>query len=138
MQLSCVTYVLFDSELRICVFLTMAIFISGSQGGYMSSSNAFLFSFKNHDNLKPFKAKVMIKKIVYAVFNNGGYLPTFGGGHDIHIANNAGSNTNSYSNLFHSYIQVLDYSAGSTKAMNLLAGSRNFQPNELEVFRQAK
>ncbi|KAK3748598.1 hypothetical protein QZH41_005225 [Actinostola sp. cb2023] len=84
-----------------------------SQNVYMSSSNAFLFSFKNHDNLKPFKAKV--KKIHYALC--GGYLPTFGAGHDIHIANNAGSNTNSYSNLFNSYIQ---WTLGSIFVQNSL------------------
>ncbi|KAK3698424.1 hypothetical protein QZH41_001190 [Actinostola sp. cb2023] len=88
----------------------------------------------NHDNLKPFKTKVHY--IDNAVYGNGGYLPTFGGGHDVHIANNAGSNTNSYTNLGHSYIQLRSYKQGSAKAKNLLAGTYNFQPDEVEVFRQ--
>lgn len=48
---------------------------------------------------------------------------------DIRIADQAASNTNSYSNLGYSYSAPSGY---STKTF--LAGSYNFQPDEVEVF----
>ena len=71
-----------------------------------------------------------------AIYGNSGYGPTFGGGHDIHIANNAGSNTNSYTNLGNSYVQVTGYKYSSSDAGNLLAGTKRFRPHEVEVFYQ--
>ena len=73
-----------------------------------------------------------------AIYGNNGYGPTFGNGHDIYIANNAGSNTNSYANPGYSYVQLLGYRHGQTKTKNLLAGSYNFQPDEVEVFYQTE
>lgn len=70
------------------------------------------------------------------MYGNSNYGPTFGGGHDIYIANNAGSNANSYNNLGHTYVQVAGYKyqAGNTK--NLLAGTYTYTPQEVEVFYQ--
>ena len=63
------------------------------------------------------------------IYCNPAYGPSFGGGHDIHIAHNAIYNRNSYSQ-FNSY-QV----PPGTKTSNaLLAGSYNFTPTEIEVF----
>jgi hypothetical protein len=101
--------------------------------GYKSSSNAFIFSFVNKDNLAPFKSPVY-RYNGYALYTNPGYGPTFGGGHDIYISNNANANTYSYTNLGHTYQTPSGYSYRSTKARNLLAGTRNFIPNEVETF----
>lgn len=76
------------------------------------------------------------KKTEYGIYGNSNYGPTFGGGHDFHIANSASSNTNSYANLGHSYVQITGYTYGSSKAQNLLAGSYKFTPHEVEVFYQ--
>ena len=76
------------------------------------------------------------KKTENGIYGNSNYGPTFGGGHDIYIANGAGSNTNSYSNLGHSYVQITGYTHGSSKAVNLLAGTYKFTPHEVEVFYQ--
>ena len=76
------------------------------------------------------------KRTEEAIYGNGNYGPTFGGGHDIYIANGAGSNTNSYSNLGHSYVQITGYTYGSSKVQSLLAGSYKFTPHEVEVFYQ--
>ena len=78
-----------------------------------------------------------VKKSDEAMYGNSGYGPTFGGGHDIYIASSAGSNTNSYSNLGHSYVQLAGYKYGSSDARTLLAGSYNFKPREVEVFYQS-
>jgi hypothetical protein len=61
-------------------------------------------------------------------------VPSFGGGHDIHISNNANANTGSYTDLGHSYQAPRGYSYSSTKARNLLAGTYRFTPNEVETF----
>ena len=71
------------------------------------------------------------------IYGNNDYGPTFGAGHDIYIANYANGNRNSYNNLGHSYVQPTGYTSGSSKIRNLLAGSYNFQPNEVEVFYQS-
>ncbi|KXJ08534.1 uncharacterized protein LOC110248695 [Exaiptasia diaphana] len=105
-----------------------------TKNSYSKSVNSFLFSFVNKDNLKPFKMKVF--KSQSAIYGGSSYGPIFGGSHDIYISNNAGSNTYSYTNLGYSYVLIKGYTAGSTKAQNLLAGSYHFQPDEIEVFRQ--
>ncbi|XP_031570032.1 uncharacterized protein LOC116304430 [Actinia tenebrosa] len=107
-----------------------------SSGSYSKSVNSFIFSFKNKYDFEPFKLKV--KNIDNAIYGNGGYGPTFGGGHDIYIANNAGGNTNSYSNLGHSYVWFKGYKYSSSDTQAILAGSYNFKPDEVEVFRQVK
>ena len=112
-------------------FLTCVI---DSGSSYTESTESFLFSFKNHYGLEPFKLHV--KSSGNAIYGNSGYGPTFGGGHDIYIANSAGSNTNSYSNLGHTYVQLAGYRYGSSNTRSLFAGSYNFQPNEVEVFYQ--
>ena len=57
-------------------------------------------------------------------------------GHDFYILHSASSNTNSYANLGHSYVQITGYTYGSSKAQNLLARSYKFTPHEVEVFYQ--
>jgi hypothetical protein len=86
----------------------------------------------NKDNLPPFKSPVKINQ--YALYTNAGYGPTFGAGHNIYIANNASANTDSYTNFGHYYQTPSGYSQGSTKARNLLAGTPQFTPDEVETF----
>ena len=64
----------------------------------------------------------------YAIFRTSSYGPTFGRWHDIHIANNANSNTDSYTYFGHSYLVP----AGVQKT--ILAGTYKFTPGEVEVF----
>ncbi|CAB4028961.1 Sushi, von Willebrand factor type A, EGF and pentraxin domain-containing 1 [Paramuricea clavata] len=105
----------------------------GGSSGYRTSSNAFIFSFVNKDNLSPFKSPVY-RNSGNALYTSSSYGPTFGAGHDIYIANNANANTGSYANLGHAYRPPSGYSYTSTKTRNLLAGTRNFTPNEVETF----
>ena len=60
--------------------------------------------------------------------------PTFGGGYDIYLSDYASSNTNSYSRLGYTYSPPRGYSYGSTFTNTFLAGSQNFQPDEIETF----
>lgn len=52
---------------------------------YRRSDKSFLFSLKNRYN-KPFKMNVY-QNHGNAQYNNNGYGPTFGGGHDLYLAN---------------------------------------------------
>ncbi len=53
----------------------------------------------------------------YSVYATNGYGPTFGGGHDFNIANNANSGNNCYSNLLHSYVYVSGQQALTGQAL---------------------
>jgi hypothetical protein len=86
----------------------------------------------NKDNLAPFKSPV--RNSGKALYTESTYGPTFGYGHDFHIANNANANTGSYTNFGHTYRPPSGYSSSSTKAKNLLAGTYQFTPNEVETF----
>jgi len=68
----------------------------------------------------------------HAIYRSSSYGPTFGGGHDIYIANNANSNTNSFSDFGENNY----YSApgGIQNKYKILAGTRYFTPDEVEVF----
>ena len=74
----------------------------------------------------------------FAVYNNVGYGPTFGGGHDLYIANDASTNTNSYTNLGHTYTPQNGATYTTTAARTFLAGSYKFQPDEIETFYETK
>ena len=78
--------------------------------------------------MAPFKSLVTIPK--YAIHRSSSYGPTFGGGHDIIITNNANSNTNSYTNFGVSY----SLPSGIKDPHTVLAGTNSFTPDEVEVF----
>lgn len=114
--------------------LLMRFFFSDSGGSFSDSTHSFLFSFKNRYGLDPFKLHIKYSK--HAIYGDNSYGPTFGAGHDIYIADNAGSNTNSIANVGHDYVQPAGYKYNEGNTPNLLAGSYNFQPHEVEVFYQ--
>ena len=108
----------------------------GSSCGYHYDSAAFLFSLVNKPGWQPLKlyqtGQYSYRR--YSIYSCSSYGPTFGG-HDICIYNNAASNTNSYSNLGHTYSPPSGYSYGSSFSRSFLAGSYfNFRPDEVEVF----
>ena len=74
----------------------------------------------------------MVTRPSNAIYRSSCCGPTFGGGFDIFIANNANSNTNSYSDFGESnYYSV---PSGVQDQYTILAGTRNFTPDEVEVF----
>jgi len=72
----------------------------------------------------------MVKTLSQAIYMNPLYGPTFGGGHDIYIADKGNANANSYAQLGHSY----NYPSGVNDHSTILAGSFRFTPDEVEVF----
>ena len=62
------------------------------------------------------------------MYHDSSFGPTFGGGNDFHIASDANNNSNSSSNLGHTY----ELPPGQTKTF--LVGSKNFKVSEIEVF----
>ena len=66
----------------------------------------------------------------YSIYRGSGYRPTFGGGHDIHIADNANQNTHSHTGFGDSY----SLPNGVTNPSTILAGTFRFSPDEVEVF----
>ena len=65
----------------------------------------------------------------YGIYCNSGYGPSFGGGHDLHIANGANANSNSYSKLGSTY-----QCPANGNSSSFLADQSNFSVNEVEVF----
>jgi hypothetical protein len=101
--------------------------------GYLQSKQApgsFIFSLRNKEDLSPFKAPLKDENTPYAIYTYHAYGPIFGGGNDLHIYNNAASNTYSRTNFNHSY----QAPSGVSDTSTILGGTNNFQPSEIEVF----
>ena len=101
---------------------------SDTSSGWTSTSNAFIFSLRNKEGLGPFKS--ILTNPTNAIYRSSSYGPTFGWGHDIYIANNANSNTHSYTNFGVSY----SVPSGVQDKNTILAGTNYFTPGEVEVF----
>ena len=95
-----------------------------SSSRYKKQNNSFLFSLIN-ESKKP--EKIMINSYYEkAIYCSASYGPTFGGGHDIYISDKSNENKLSYSGgSGNSYIS----------AYSTIAGSKNFQVLEIEVYR---
>ena len=108
-----------------------------SSSKYQYDSKAFLFSLVNKPGWAPVKLPQTGRyssNRAYSVRFRSSYGPTFGGGFDIYISNSASSNSNSYSNLGHTYSPPSGHSYGSTFAQTFLAGTYYFTPDEVETF----
>jgi hypothetical protein len=99
---------------------------------YKSDPNAFIFSLTNKDN-KPVKMKINPNYHQFAIICDPKCGPTFGC--DICIKNNPNTKMNSYSQLGY-YYKHPQYAFGTNEVQTFLAGSRNFQLNEIEVFQR--
>ena len=107
--------------------------VLGSSGTYRSSSSNYLFSLRNKYNLSPFRSAVY-RYSGNAIYTSPGYGPTFGGGHDLYIVNNADKKTASYSNFGYTYRPPSGYGYANSNTRALLAGSYYFTPTEVEVY----
>ena len=72
----------------------------------------------------------MVTRPSSAIYRYSRYGPMFGAGHDLYIANNANSNTNSFTSFGNSY----SVPSGVQDKATILAGTRHFTPDEVEVF----
>ena len=103
-------------------------FSSDSITGYGATPNAFIFSLDNKEGRGPFKSAVWRPSV--AIYKLSDFGPTFGQGHDIKIANNANSNSQSHSDSGNSYTVP----SGVSNRRSILAGTESFSPDEIEVF----
>ena len=116
--------IIISNQKLLCLFLT---------DGGTSAPGSFMYSLRNKDNLGPFKAPLRDQNDVHAIRSDNLKGPIFGSGHDLHIANNAGSNDNSLANFGHSYKLPSGYTEKETETKSLLAASFKFMPSEIEV-----
>ncbi len=116
---------------------TVFFYLGYSCIGYQYDSAAFLFSLVNKPGWQPLKiyqtGQYSYRKS-HSISTCSSYGPIFGGGNDFLIADYASSSTSSYSNFGYTYGPPSGYSYGSSFAGSFLAGSYNFQPDEVEVF----
>ena len=114
------------------------IFPTGSSCSYRYDSQAFLFSLVNKPGWAPVKlpqtGTYSASYYGYSINDCSDRGPTFGGGHDIYIADYASSNSNSYPYLGYTYSAPSGYSHGSTFTKTFLAGTYQFTPDEVETF----
>ena len=125
---------LVKTEIIIQVFLFVYYCFLASGNLYVTTSKSFIFSLVDKEKLAPFKCMVKQSRSTSAIFNLNSFNitlgPTFGAGYDIHIADNANQNKNSYSNFGQSY----SLPNGVTDRHTILAGTHTFSPEEIEVF----
>ena len=98
--------------------------------------SAFIFSLVNKENRQLIFEQIRFEQSSNEIPSTCSFRhfgPTFGDGYDLFISNCSNKNTSSYSNLGHIYTHP-DYEYGSEKAITILAGSFNFQVQEIEVF----
>ena len=112
---------------------TAATWTSSNQ--FKFDPNAFLFSLTNKDN-QPCKMNVTNQK--YSIYCWSKCGPIFGGhcgqgAHDICIVSDADQETGSYSSLGNAY-KNSKYAYGTNEVKSFLAGSYQFQLNEIEVY----
>ena len=111
--------------------ITFSTFLTG---GWVRAPGSFIYPLRNNDGLAPFKSTPKDEGNQYAIRRSSGYGPTFGGGHDLYIASDAGSNTKSSTAYFGStYNLPHGYTHGETNTGSLFGGSYYFTPSEVEV-----
>ena len=123
----CNIVVIVKTQVRTCsaIFNNNMCLSSGSSWSYQYSANTFIYSLKNYYGYGYFKNDVY-PYYQFATYSGYSYGPTFGGGHDLYIANNARYNSNSYFSC-HSYTSP--YCDNS-----IWTGGRYFSPEEVEVY----
>ena len=94
-------------------------------GDHLPSEEAFLFSMVNPRGLAPCKMLLNSGNMQYAIYCNSNAGPSFGGGSDLYISNDANS---SYSNLGHTYQLPKGYESTS------FTGADKFIVTDYELF----
>jgi TLD len=107
-------------------FTEVAFTKNSRKGGYINSDRSFLFAL--HSPQPNFQiAKYDVVKKPYSICYHKDCGPIFGAGADLLIANNCNTNTDSYSNMPHSY-------DGLNANYTSLFGDYNFMVQDYEVF----
>lgn len=105
---------------------------------FATSSKSFIYSLYNINGFFPVKLPIKSRSQRYAIYGCVSAGPTFGYGSDIHIANNAGSNRNSYTYRDYTYPLPRGYSSSRISCRFYAGGgSYTFTPTDVEVFYEA-
>jgi hypothetical protein len=88
----------------------------------------FLFSLHSPSGVGPVRL-LLVQNLEQAICCKASCGPTFGSGHDLHIASCANSITGSYTNLGHTYQLPPGQSAKT-----FFTGGQNFEAAEVEVY----
>jgi len=102
-----------------------------------SDPSAYIFSLVNQHNNYSYifnQISTYQSNPIYSIYANPQNGPIFGGSHDFAIYDQSNSKNNSHSRLGYSYQAPLNYTFSSDQANSFLAGSRNFQTLEVEVY----
>ena len=119
---------LHTSYSKICIDIIFVFFFSETgQDSYVHCSQSFLFSMVNPFGVVPSKMP-LVKNQQHSIYCDSSYGPTFGGGHDLHISNNANISGASYSYLGHTY----QLPAGQQSPF--FTRAQNFDVTDYEVF----
>ena len=116
----------------VCNYKKNVLFSFLGSGGYASSSKSFIYSLYNINGYAPVKLQIKSGRNRYAIDRDSRYGPTFGGGFDIYISNNAASHRRSYTSCGATYPLPPGYS--SSGLCSFYAGSSYFTPTDVEVF----
>ena len=114
-------------------FIHSIEFFTFSADYWVRARGSFVYSLRNNDGLSPFKSTLKDENDQDEIHRHSGHGPTFGRGHDLYIASDAGSNTKSYTNFGRTYNLPHGYIYGETNTKSLLGGSCYFTPSEVEV-----
>jgi hypothetical protein len=109
----------------------------GLPSEYYSDPSAYIFSLVNQQNNYSYifnQISTYQSNPFYSIYTNPLSGPSFGGSHDFGISDQSNSKNNSFSRLGYSYQAPLNYTFSSDQANSFLAGSRNFQTLEVEVY----
>jgi hypothetical protein len=115
-----------------CIFGGFTTVSWDSSSKWKSDLNALIFSLTNKDN-KPLKMKIDLYRHKNAIYCHSEVGPSFGV--DICIAKNANTTMDSQSNLGDSYKHP-QYEYFTDEADKFLAGTKNFQLDEIEVYQK--
>jgi hypothetical protein len=100
--------------------------------GYVQDDASFLWTLTNPSN-KPTKM-YHTNNNLNDVYMNYGYGPTFGSGHDFHIADNSGTNGNSFIRCGTTYMCPFGSCGDPTGVFVHGGGNGHFQAQDIEIF----
>ncbi|CAM4810501.1 unnamed protein product [Rotaria magnacalcarata] len=134
---------LFNHELFAGVGPTITV-IQSRDGGYLfggytsvswnptekyvlDPNNPFLFTLTNPHVIPPTKYRILIPN--YSIYPQSSYGSIFGGGNDLYVCSESQINRKSFFNFPHSYKDTTNRGSAT------FTGTRNFQTNEIDVYR---
>jgi hypothetical protein len=108
----------------------------GLPATYYTDPSAYIFSLVNQMNYSSL-ARNIRQPMMYSVYPHASNGPTFGGGHDMHVADQSNANMNSYTNFGNTYALdnlTLFNSWNQSIKSTFLTGAYNFKTIEIEVY----